>query len=210
MISDAHMNAFHDLPPWGWLAGAIAVGFLCGSVPFGVLFARLRGVDLQKVGSGNIGATNAARALGKKIGVLVLLCDAGKAIAPILIARYVLHPPSPRWVEVAIGLGAVAGHMFPPWLRFHGGKGVATAFGVFLTIAPIPAAIAAAVWVTLYTVTRTSSVGSLTAVGVVPLAAWLLGGDTPVVALAICLAPLIVYRHKDNIRRLLRREESKV
>jgi len=203
-------TAFDDLPSWAWLVGALAVGFLCGSVPFGVIFARLRGVDLQKVGSGNIGATNAARALGKRMGVVVLLCDAGKAVAPILVARYVLHPPGTRWVEAAVGLGAVAGHMFPPWLRFHGGKGVATAFGVFLSIAPLPAGIAAVVWVGLYAVTRTSSIGSLVAVVVLPVSAWLLGNPLSTVLLAVSLAPLIIYRHHDNIRRLLRHEESKV
>jgi glycerol-3-phosphate acyltransferase PlsY len=203
-------NAFPDLPPWGWLAGALAVGFLCGSVPFGVIFARLRGIDLQKIGSGNIGATNAARALGKKMGVVVLLCDAGKAVAPILVARYLVHPPGTRWVEAAVGLGAVAGHMFPPWLRFHGGKGVATAFGVFLSIAPLPAGIAAAVWAGLYALTRTSSIGSLVAVVVLPVSAWALGHPPSTVVLAVALAPLIVYRHKDNIRRLLSHEESKV
>jgi glycerol-3-phosphate acyltransferase PlsY len=193
------------------LLGTWLAGFLLGSIPFGQIFARLQGIDLQKVGSGNIGATNAARALGKPIGVLVLLLDAGKAAGPMLAVRWSCGgSQATRWVMVAIGLGAVMGHMFTPWLRFKGGKGVATGFGAFLVLSPPAAGIAAAVWVMLYAVTRTSSVGSLVAVSAMPLLLWLFHATTPDITLACALVPLIVVKHSGNIKRLLRREESKV
>ncbi|HZS42471.1 MAG TPA: glycerol-3-phosphate 1-O-acyltransferase PlsY [Polyangia bacterium] len=195
-----------------WLiAAALAGGFLLGSIPFGVVFAKLRGVDLQKVGSGNIGATNAARALGRGIGVLVLLCDAGKAALPIVLARRLLAgEPRLDWILAAIGGGAVLGHMFSPWLRGRGGKGVATGFGTFLVLAPFPAAIAAGAWVLLYALSRISSVGSLTALAVLPAALALHHEPRAYLALVLALDPVILWKHRDNIRRLVRREETKV
>jgi acyl phosphate:glycerol-3-phosphate acyltransferase len=187
------------------------LGYLCGSIPFGVVFARLRGVDLQKVGSGNIGATNAARALGKKIGVVVLLCDAGKAVVPLLLVRRQLAGYLQlEWVLAALAFGAVAGHMLSPWLRFRGGKGVATGFGAFLVLVPLEAAVAAVAWVALYALTRVSSIGSLVAVTALPVILVLRGEAWAWVALALALWPLIIWKHRDNIRRLLRREETRV
>jgi len=190
---------------------AAAFGFLCGSIPFGVLFARLRGVNLREIGSGNIGATNAARALGKGMGVLVLLCDAGKVAVPLVALGYLwpLHPAR-AWLEASLGFGAVAGHMFSPWLRFKGGKGVATGFGAFLALCPPVAGIAGAVWAALYALTRTSSVGSLVAITAVPVLLWCWHAPFAHIALALALHPLIVWRHRDNIRRLLRKEESRL
>src|SRR5207253_1319534 len=138
---------------------AVLAGYLAGSIPFGVLFARARGVDLQKFGSGNIGATNAARALGKRVGAVVLLCDAAKGYAPTLAARAWLAPrldAGEAWAA-GVGLAAFAGHLASPWLRFRGGKGVATALGVFLALAPAQTGAAAALFVVLYAVTRISS-----------------------------------------------------
>ncbi len=193
------------------IVAALAIGFLLGSIPFGVLFARLRGVDLRAVGSGNIGATNAARALGKPIGVLVLLCDAAKAALPLLAARHWLAAdPRCDWLLAAGGFGAVLGHMFSPWLRFRGGKGVATGLGVFLVLSPICALIAAIVWLALYALTRTSSLGSLLAVTSLPVAIALRHESQAFLALALALFPIIVWKHRDNIRRLLKRQETKV
>jgi glycerol-3-phosphate acyltransferase PlsY len=189
------------------LVAAMAIGFLCGSIPFGPIFARLRGVDLRKVGSGNIGATNAARALGKPLGVAVLLCDAAKAIGPLLLARHLQYSDE---TLAALGFGAVLGHMFSPWLRFRGGKGVATGFGVFLVLAPLEAAAAGVAWALLYAVTRVSSVGSLVAVTALPPLLYFRHASPSVILLALALVPVILWKHRDNIRRLLRREESKV
>jgi glycerol-3-phosphate acyltransferase PlsY len=193
------------------IAVGALIGFLCGSIPFGVLFARMRGVDLRAVGSGNIGATNAARALGKKTGVVVLLLDAAKGAAPILIARSLIKT-APELPEVlaAIGGGAVLGHIFCPWLRFRGGKGVATGLGVFLALAPVPALIAAGIWVIVYAASRVSSLGSLTAILSLPMVIYFRHEPRATLWLALGLVPVIVAKHHANIRRLLKREESKV
>jgi acyl phosphate:glycerol-3-phosphate acyltransferase len=190
--------------------GALAVGFVLGAIPFGPIFGRLRGVDLTRVGSGNIGATNAARALGRGWGALVLVCDAAKAAVPLWLARRAGPPWADDWALAACAFGAVLGHMFTPWLRGHGGKGVATGFGAFMVLAPLPAAIAAGAWVVLLVATRTSSVGSLVAITALPIAiaAWHYPRATLVLALA--LHPLIVWKHRANIRRLARREETKL
>ncbi len=199
------------MPAAAVLTVSWTIGFLLGSIPFGQVFAKLRGIDLHKVGSGNIGATNAARALGKGIGVLVLLLDAGKSAGPLLLARALLADhPLLGWIQAALALGAVMGHMWTPWLRFLGGKGVATGFGAFLVLSPLAAACAAAAWVLLYALTRTSSVGSLVAVTALPIVLYLRGAPEPTLALSLAMAPLIIWKHRDNIRRLLRREESKV
>jgi glycerol-3-phosphate acyltransferase PlsY len=193
------------------IAISFAIGFLCGSIPFGQVFARLRGVDLRAVGSGNIGATNAARALGKGLGVATLVCDAAKGAVPILIAGRILSGrPELDWMLAAVGLGAVLGHMFCPWLKFRGGKGVATGLGVFAALAWLPAVIAAVAWIVVYAIWRVSSVGSLIATALLPIAIFFLGGVRPVFFLAIVLFPVIVWKHRANIGRLIRREESKV
>src|SRR4051812_1167920 len=117
---------------------AVIVAFLAGSIPFGVLFARARGVNIREHGSGNIGATNAAHVLGKKVGALVLLCDAAKGALPVLGARWLMPQRLPgddwTWGVAAVGLAAFIGHLAPPWLRFRGGKGVATGFGVMVAL----------------------------------------------------------------------------
>ena len=184
----------------------VLLGYLAGSIPFGVIVGKLRGVDIRAVGSGNIGATNAARALGKPLGVVVLLCDAAKGAVPVLIAAHYLDP----WGTAAVGGAAFVGHLAPPWLGFRGGKGVATAFGVFLALAPLATAGAAAVFVVAYALTRTASVGSLLATTVFVPAVWWATHDPARAALAAFMWLLIVIKHRGNIGRLWRREESKV
>ena len=129
------------LREWGIDVAIVAAAFLLGSIPFGVLLARRRGVDLKKVGSGNIGATNAARALGKKAGGVVLLLDTLKAFVPTLLAARWLAPGRPE-LAAATGFAAFVGHIYSPWLRFRGGKGVACALGAFLALAPLATAVA--------------------------------------------------------------------
>src|SRR5262245_27706617 len=132
------------------VVAAVLGAYLVGSIPFGVLFARARGIDLRKGGSGNSGATNAARALGKRIGIVVFLCDAAKGLVPVLLAaRFVGPAEGGDWAVAAVGAAAFVGHLAPPWLRFRGGKGVATAFGVFLAISPVAALAAGAVFAAL-------------------------------------------------------------
>lgn len=190
----------------------VVAGYLCGSIPFGYLLTKLVvGVDVRTVGSGNIGGTNVARAGGKKLGVLVVLLDAAKAIVPILVARAVLPsaPTSERWV-VVVAFAAFVGHLFPVWLRFRGGKGVATALGIFLVLAPAAALAAAIGYAVAYGATRISSVGSLTGTAVCVAAAFALYGPArPVSWAALALGALVFLRHRTNIRRLLSGEEKR-
>jgi glycerol-3-phosphate acyltransferase PlsY len=192
-------------------AVALVTAYLCGSIPTGVLIARARGVDLTKVGSGNIGATNVARALGKKTGALVLLLDALKGFAPVIVARSLwLDEPRGPLVIAGCALLAMLGHVFPVWLKFRGGKGVATGLGVFLGVAPIAAGCGVALFAIVYAVSRISSLGSLTATTAIPIVMMIMHEPWPFIVLAAAGWLLIVVRHRGNIRRLLRREESKV
>lgn len=190
----------------------VAAGYLAGSIPFGYLAGRLLlDVDVRRVGSGNIGATNVARAGGRKLGVAVLLLDAAKAIVPILVARRILGQGREGELGVvAVAVAAFVGHLFPVWLGFRGGKGVATGFGIFAVLAPWAAVAGLAAYVVAYAVARISSVGSLAGTAVAVLAAFFtqgVGRPTPWAGLAIGL--LIVIRHRDNIRRLLSGEEGR-
>ena len=190
----------------------VAAGYLAGSVPFGYVLGRLLlGVDVRTVGSGNIGATNVARAGGKTLGVVVVLLDAAKAIVPILVARRLLAGAggAEAWT-VAVAVAAFVGHLFPVWLGFKGGKGVATAFGIFLVLAPWGALAGAVTWGIAYALSRISSVGSLAGTAVCAGTAFVLNGvRSPVSWAAVVLALLIVLRHADNIRRLLSGEEKR-
>jgi glycerol-3-phosphate acyltransferase PlsY len=191
----------------------VAAAYLAGSIPFGVLLARLfAGVDVRTVGSGNIGATNVARAGGKKLGIAVLLLDAAKAIAPILVARAVFagHPRAEAWT-VAVALAAFCGHLFPVWLGFKGGKGVATGLGIFVVLSPWAALGGVVTYAAAYGATRVSSVGSLAGTAVCMLGTFVeYGWTSPVSWAGVALAALIVLRHRENIRRLVRGEEKRV
>ncbi len=207
------------------LEGLLVIGgYLLGSVPFGLVLTRLfTGKDVRTVGSGNIGASNVARAAGKKLGVLTLILDAAKASLPMLLTRALLRPEGQLTMEswmVAVGLAAFAGHLYPVWLGFKGGKGVATALGVFAVLSPISALLALAVFGVAYGATRVAAVGSLagTAVccaGAVVQAAREHGGlgpafQGPMAWAAVTVAVVIFLRHRSNIERLLRGAENKV
>jgi acyl phosphate:glycerol-3-phosphate acyltransferase len=188
----------------------VVAGYLSGSIPFGLVMAKLLlGVDVREVGSGNIGATNAARAGGKKLGVLVLALDALKAVVPILLTRRWMGTGTQGdlWV-MAVAIAAFAGHLFPVWLRFKGGKGVATGFGIFVVLAPWTALAGLATWVGVYLATGISSIGSLAGSLVCVLAGFYLLGPTPISWAGAVVGSLIWWRHRENIRRLLRGEEG--
>ncbi len=192
-------------------AVAVLIAYLLGSIPFGVILSRAHGIDLQKIGSGNIGATNASRALGKGWGGLVLLLDAAKATLPLLLcARLFTDHPQREWVLMAVAAAAFLGHVFSVFLRFHGGKGVATAFGAFLALSPRAAALGVLTYAVAYGMTRISSVGSLCAVLLFPLWLLLLAAPPPTWCFAGLVFTVVLYRHKGNIRRLLHREERRV
>lgn len=183
----------------------ILLAYLSGSIPFGVIIAHAHGVDLRGVGSGNIGATNVGRALGRGWAVLVLLLDALKATGPILLARSLW--PQDEWLPVAVAGAAFLGHLFPIFLGFRGGKGVATAFGAFVALSPLAAVLGLCSWALVYKVTRISSVGSLAAVLLFPLWLLLLRAPLPHWCFAGAVLLLVIARHRDNIQRLRQRRE---
>jgi len=185
--------------------------YLLGSIPFGVLLARRRGVDVRHAGSGNIGATNVARTVGKKIAAVVLLLDAGKGAVPISLWLYAQWPPLDHaWAPFALGLAPILGHCFSPWLRFAGGKGVATSLGVVLAITPALAGVAVAVFAAVYARFRVASVASLSGAGIIPALYWFFGPGPIYFWLMLAAVMVIVIQHRANIRRLLRREELRV
>ena len=188
----------------------LLASFLIGSIPTGYILGRLCGVDLRTAGSGNIGATNAARVLGKKFGAITLAGDVIKGVAAASLPLIVFSP----WLEPLCGAAAVFGHCYSPALRFNGGKGVATALGVFLVIAPVSAGIGLVVFLGLYKVSGFVSVGSIGAALALPAAVYCEplfnstaapGSYKP--AAALIIAAIVLVRHKQNIIRLLSGEE---
>ncbi len=204
--------------PWFHLAGWLALAYLVGAIPFGLLIARLKGVDIRSVGSKNIGATNVFRCVGKGWGVLTFLLDAAKGLAPALVFPLLQGQsglPVPQGVEGSFGLlcgiAAILGHNFPVYLKFKGGKGVATSAGVLLGVAPAAVGLGLLGWVVLFVVTRYVSVASIGAAVLVPLAGWWLYARAGIflpVSLTL-LGVLIVARHAKNIQRLLAGTENR-
>lgn len=188
---------------------ATLVAFVIGSIPFGVLVGRRRGVDVRSEGSGNIGATNVARTAGKAAGVVVLLADVAKGAVPMAVYLHVLDGAADGWL-IAIGLAPILGHCFSPWLKFRGGKGVATSLGVFIVLDPVAALVAFAVFAVIYAVARVVSIGSM--VGALSILATAIAGGRPraLVILAGVVTALIIARHHANLRRLFGREELKL
>jgi glycerol-3-phosphate acyltransferase PlsY len=188
-------------------AATCAGAYLAGSIPFGLVIARAKGVDLRAIGSGNIGATNVARALGKGWAVAVLLLDAAKGFAPVALGEHL--GLAPRNVALA-GFCAIVGHMFTLFLRGRGGKGVATSLGVALALSPPAALCGFGVYALAYALLRLSSIGSLLGIWSFPLFAMLLGGlPREYLILSTVVAVLVTIRHRQNISRLLRGQEKK-
>jgi acyl phosphate:glycerol-3-phosphate acyltransferase len=188
------------------------IGYLLGSIPFGFLIVKARGSDIRKEGSGNIGAANVARNAGAVAGILTLLLDAAKGYAAIFIASRLTHDV--RWV-MAAGLAAVIGHMFPVWLGFKGGKGVATALGVFLPICAEAVGIAAILWIAIVFFWRYSSLGSIVAAVALPVLVYVLyaPGHAPapfVTVGTILISILILVKHRPNLERLVNGTESRM
>lgn len=183
-------------------------GYLLGAIPFGLLLTRAAGLgDVRNIGSGNIGATNVLRTGRKGLAAATLLLDALKAVAAVLIARW-LWPEAPHAYLFA-AMGAFLGHLYPVWLGFRGGKGIATALGVLAVLAWPVALIAAGVWLIFVALTRISSAGGIAAAVSAPLAAYLLG-DPPLAGFFAILAALVLWKHRANIRRLLHGTEPRI
>jgi glycerol-3-phosphate acyltransferase PlsY len=220
-----------------WLVAAL-VAFACGSIPFGPIVARLRGIDLRTVGSGNIGATNVGRALGWKWGVLVYVLDAIKGAAPVLVAGALAGilgkpadevAPADMWWWLLMPIASVLGHMFSPFVGFKGGKGVATGSGAMLAVWPTltgPLLVAIGLWAVLLAATRYMSVASMAAAISIPLtvaaAAAIRTGDgtpdgelplrhaLPAIIVTGGVALLVVWKHRPNIERLLAGKENRL
>lgn len=211
----------------------LTLAFLSGSVPFGLLIAKAKGVDIRAHGSGNIGATNVGRVLGRKFGFLCFALDALKGAAPVLVAggsRSLLGVPATSmaagelWLWLLTAVLALLGHVFSPWVRFKGGKGVATGFGAFAamwTPLTVPTLIALAVWVATVKLSKMVSLASIVAALSIPLTILLrcalsgeirpsLEASLPTLSIALLIAVLIVVKHRSNIGRILRGEELKV
>src|SRR5262245_61817713 len=182
------------------MALILTIAYMIGSVPFAWILARRWGAsDLRRVGSGNVGAANALRAAGVAPGVIAVLLDAAKGAITVLIAQRLNGPPV---VPAVAGLAAILGHVYPVWLGFHGGKGVATAWGAFALLAPMAAAPVLTVFLVVVWITRYISLGSIVATTALPPLAYLTGSSPAVVAIAAAAAGLIVFRHRSNLRRL--------
>ena len=186
---------------------AVALGYLAGSVPFAFLLARRRGVDLRRIGSGNVGATNVLRTSGVALAIAAMLLDVMKGALAVWVARQLTEGPA---TPVAAGLAAIIGHIYPVWLQFRGGKGVATAAGVFGVLTPLALAIAAATFVVAVVISRYISVGSVA--GALTLATTTAIDDAPdaVVVGAIVAALVIIHRHRGNLARLIAGTERRI
>jgi glycerol-3-phosphate acyltransferase PlsY len=188
--------------------GLILFAYLLGSVSFGILLAAVQGgPDLRHSGSGNIGATNVARTMGKAAGLCTLLGDGVKGLLPVLLAQWCTSSSA---VIAAVALSAVVGHMFPLYYRFQGGKGVATALGVFLPTLSLPLLGGLVVWVLVVAVWHYVSAGSVLAAIVLPILAAILAYPPPLIGVALIIALLVIYKHRSNIQRLLEGTEPKL
>ena len=191
---------------------AVALAYVAGSIPSAYLAGKTRGVDLRKHGSGNLGATNVIRVLGTKIGLVVFAFDVAKGALPVLLLpRYTVSNWPPIWVAIACGVGAILGHTRPVFLLFRkGGKGVATAAGVFLALAPIQTLLILIVFAVVLLTSGYVSVGSLICASLLPvLIAVTLGPKSPVFTISVLVAAFVFWTHRANIGRLRRGEEHR-
>ena len=188
------------------LVVVVVAAYLTGSIPTGLLLGKAYGIDVRTEGSGNIGATNLYRTVGRKVGIITLVGDCLKGLLPVLLVTFSTLPPEfAAWV----GLAAFCGHVFSVFLRFKGGKGVATALGVFLALAPLAVAIAIVLFAVLMFIWRYVSLGSIAAAAVMPLAVFLLGESSTVTTVTFIIALIVIARHHENIKRLLSGSENK-
>jgi len=201
------------------LAGVLIGSYLLGSIPFGYLAGRIAGIDIRKAGSGNVGATNVVRVLGKKYGYPVFALDVSKAFAAVkmslLIAPGHTHDwNSPQVFGVLAAMCSVLGHVYPPWLKFSGGKGVATSAGALLALAPIATVVGVAIWIVVFWLTRYVSLASVAAAIVLPIVILVVrsrdqNSGKLLVYSSFCVAAVIIWRHRSNLSRLMRGTETR-
>lgn len=196
------------------LVGLAIVSFFLGSIPFGMLLARANGVDIRAVGSGNIGATNVVRALGPRVGLAVFVLDVLKGVIPAVVTKQLIQAPigevQIQTLSMIMGVIAILGHMFSPFIGFKGGKGVATGFGAALGAITGAALVAFAVIVLTVAITRYVSLGSILSAISVPVASMLVFHDSPqLLPILVVMVVFIVWKHRSNIERLKNGTESK-
>jgi glycerol-3-phosphate acyltransferase PlsY len=210
----AYSNA---VPIVGYIL-TILIAYLLGSIPTGFLVAKARGVDIRTVGSGNIGATNVFRILGKPAGIFVLLADALKGwlavfvVAP-LVAGWCFPDASAlsrEWFALCAGIAAILGHNYTCWLYFKGGKGIATSAGALVALVPLPLLIILGVWILVFACTRYVSLASICAASTLPFAAWAVGDSLNIILVTAALAALAVFKHRANIKRLVNGTENRI
>ncbi|MBL6765945.1 MAG: glycerol-3-phosphate 1-O-acyltransferase PlsY [Verrucomicrobiae bacterium] len=193
---------------------AVLTGYFCGSLPTGFLVAKAKGVDIRSVGSGNIGATNVFRILGKGPGVFVLLTDALKGLLPVIWLAPALSAidgsANVEWLRITAGISAIFGHNYTCWLRFKGGKGIATSAGAFLGLTPGPLGIAFATWLIFFALSRYVSLASIAAAAALPIATWCLPFETPIRVITTIIGVLAILKHRANITRLLAGTENRI
>ena len=193
-----------------WIVGA----YLIGGIPFGFLIGKMRGVDVRTVGSKNIGATNVFRTVGKKWGLVAFVCDVLKGLLPTLAARHFAAEPS--WLPLCVGVACVVGHMLTPYMKFKGGEGVATAFGMMLGLIPALVGTAFGIFALVFACSHFISLGSITASAFLAVAIWfpILGTvgcrDLPQCVLVTLIALFIIWKHRSNIGRLVHGNENKI
>lgn len=184
----------------------IGAAYLIGSIPTGLLLGKAYGIDVRKEGSGNIGATNLYRTVGRKVGIITLIGDCLKGLVPVVLVKFSSLPvESAAWV----GLAAFCGHVFSVFLKFKGGKGVATALGVFLALAPLAVALAIALFAGLMFIWRYVSLGSISAAFAMPVAVFFLGGSSNLTIVTAIISAIVIIRHHENIKRLISGTENK-
>ena len=199
---------------------AIVIGsYLLGSIPFGYLAGRLAGIDIRHSGSGNVGATNVVRVLGKAYGYPVFALDLLKGFAAVKSSMLIAPGPPPEWNSAVVfgifaAMFSVLGHLYPPWLRFNGGKGVATSAGALLALAPLATFVGLLVWIIVFWLTRYVSLASVTAASLLPIVLVLIGvhdenNYKPLVYCSVCVAAVVIWRHRSNLCRLMRGTEPR-
>lgn len=201
------------------LATVLIGSYLLGSIPFGYLAGRLAGIDIRKAGSGNVGATNVVRVLGKRYGYPVFALDVLKGLGAVKISMLMAPGRPPEWNSPEIfgilaAMSSVLGHLYPPWLKFNGGKGVATSAGALLALTPVATLIGVAIWTIVFWLTRYVSLASVIAAVVLPIVILLVSSHDqnngrPLVYASACVAAVVIWRHRSNLSRLMRGTEPR-
>ena len=190
--------------------GCAIVSYLLGSIPTGFLWGNARGIDIRTIGSGNIGATNVMRTLGKGPGITVLLIDALKGFVPVFVAPRIFHGLDRSALQIVCCVAVIAGHNWTCWLKFKGGKGIATSAGALLAMLPLPLLCALGVWGVAFVIWRYVSLASIGAAVAVPVATWAITRDVTLLVFTAILGAVAIWKHKANIQRLLAGTENRI